>query len=56
MEIWVANAEITHVANGLKDEVKIIRIDEVEVEYSPQPGVSVTEKLKNVRVRKLENR
>ena len=56
MEIWVANAEITHVANGLKDEVRIIRIDEVEVEYSPQPGVSVTEKLKNVRVRKLENR
>ncbi len=56
VEMWVPNAEITYVANGLTDKVKVIRIDEQEVEYSPQPGVSVTEKLKNVRVRKFEAR
>ena len=56
MELWVADCEITYNQSGLKDEVKIIRLDDREIEFSLQPGISMTEKLSNVQVRRLDPR
>lgn len=55
-ELWVANCEITYKRSGMKDQVKIIRIDDREIEFSLQPGISMTEKLDNVQIRKLDLR
>ena len=55
VEIWVADCEITY-NNGLTEEVKLIRMDEREVEFSLQPGISMREKRSDVRIRRLDQR
>ena len=52
VELWVANCEITD-RNGLKEDVKLIRVDDREVEFSLQPGISMREKRSDVEIRRL---
>ena len=52
VEMWVANCEITY-RNGLKEDVKLIRVDDREVEFSLQPGISMREKRSDVEIRRL---
>ena len=55
VEMWVADSELTY-KNGLKEQVKLLRMDDREVRFSLAPGISMTEKRKDVSVRKLESR
>ena len=55
VEMWVADCEITY-NNGLQEEVKLIRMDDREVEFSLQPGISMREKRTDVRIRRLDPR
>lgn len=52
VEMWVADCEITY-RNGLKEEVKLLRMDNREVEFSLQPGISMREKRGDVEIRRL---
>ena len=50
--MWVADCELTY-NNGLKEEVKLLRVDNREVEFSLQPGISMREKRSDVEIRRL---
>lgn len=52
VEMWVADCELTY-NNGLKEEVKLLRLDNREVEFSLQPGISMREKRSDVEIRRL---
>ena len=55
VEMWVADCELTY-NNGMKEEVKLLRLDNQEVEFSLQPGISMREKRSNVEIRRLPQR
>ena len=40
----------------MKDNVKLIRLTDDEVEFELQPGISVTERRNNVQIRYLNTR
>jgi hypothetical protein len=55
MELWVPNCELTYRRN-MKDNVKLIRLTDDEVEFELQPGIAVTERRSNVKIRYLNAR
>ncbi|MBO5821795.1 MAG: PEGA domain-containing protein [Lentisphaeria bacterium] len=55
MELWVPNCELTYRRN-MKDNVKLIRLTDDEVEFELQPGIAVTERRNNVKIRYLNAR